>query len=319
MVEPRPLSSRLIDVAVGSVSLAARLHPWAWSGPEGRLVRDVRYAPGAGRDHLLDVHIPPRPGPRPVALYIHGGGFRILSKETHWMMVEQLVRAGFVVFNVNYRLAPVHPYPAAVEDAAAALRFVHEVAPRYGADPEQLVLAGESAGANLATALAVATSYRRGEAWAEALFASGIRPRAVLALCGLFEVRNDERFERQPIPAWQRDRIRIVCRGYLPPDARARAPGSDLADPLSILERGEPPERPLPPFSISVGTADPIAEDSERLDQALEKLGVPRELSVFPGEIHAFQAVFWRPAARASWRRAVAFAQRHLGGEDRGP
>ena len=130
----------------------------------------------------------------------------------------------------------------------------------------------------------------------------------MLAYCGLLEVRAHERFDAHPLPAWQRDRIQLVCRDYLD-ESDGGEPGSDLADPLTILERAsDPPERPLPAFFISVGTADPIQDDSVRLGRALDRLGVPNEVGVFPDEIHAFQAIFWRPAARESWRRALGLA-----------
>ncbi len=314
MSKPRPWSSLLVDVGLNSMSRAARLHPWARQGePAARVFRDVRYAPGEGDAHLLDIHVPAGRGPFPVALYLHGGGFRILSKDTHWMMVEQLRRAGYLVYNANYRLAPGHRFPAAAEDAARILHFVASTAGRYGGDIDRLLLAGESAGANLVTGLAVACSWRRPEAWARVLFDEGIRPRAVFAYCGLLEVRAHERYDALPLPTWQRDRIQLVCREYLD-EGDASEPGSDLADPLTILEQAvEPPERPLPAFFISAGTADPILDDSERLGRALDRLGVPNEVRVFPDEIHAFQAIFWRPAARESWRGALDLAARHLG------
>ncbi|RYE84163.1 MAG: alpha/beta hydrolase, partial [Myxococcales bacterium] len=315
MSAPRPLSSLLIDVGLRGLSRAARAHPWARQDghSRGAVFRDVRYAAGEGDAHLLDIHVPAGPGPFPVVLYLHGGGFRILSKDTHWMMVEHLRRAGYLVYNANYRLAPGHRFPAAAQDAAAALRFVAATAGRYGGDIDRLVLAGESAGANLVTGLAVACSWRRPEPWARGVFDDGIRPRAVLAYCGLLEVRKHERFDGHAIPPWQRERIRLVCREYLD-DGDVGAAGSDLADPLSILEQAvEPPERPLPAFFISAGTADPIVDDSERLGRALDRLGVPNEVRIFPGEMHAFQAIFWRLAARESWRGALDLAARHLG------
>ncbi|MFO0635528.1 MAG: alpha/beta hydrolase [Nannocystaceae bacterium] len=78
---------------------------------------------------------------RPVVLYVHGG-FRVLSKDSHWIMGLAFARAGYVVFNIGYRLAPRHPFPAALQDAAAALAWVHEHAARAGGDASRLVLAG---------------------------------------------------------------------------------------------------------------------------------------------------------------------------------
>src|ERR1700679_606848 len=86
---------------------------------------DVPYLDTARAHHTLDVYRPvQRAGPLPVMLYVHRGGFRILSKDTHWLMAIAFARRGYVVFNINYRLAPEHPFPAAAEDACAALLWV---------------------------------------------------------------------------------------------------------------------------------------------------------------------------------------------------
>ena len=109
-----------------SLSTAGRLHPR--SRPEAydvEVIRDVPYAASAHELHRLDIYRPKeRSGPLPVLLYIHGGGFQLLSKDTHWIMGLIFARAGYLVFNISYRLAPVHPFPAALEDATDALVWV---------------------------------------------------------------------------------------------------------------------------------------------------------------------------------------------------
>jgi acetyl esterase len=306
MASDRHLSSSALEVALQSLSFVSRAHPWAWQGRTTRVFRDIPYGPRRP-EHLLDVYVPPGDGPFPVVIYLHGGGFRMLSKESHWMFAEQLARAGHLVFSINYRLAPEHPYPAACEDAARALAFVLGAAARFGGDPEKLIFAGESAGANLATALGLACCHERDEPWARRVFALGAVPRAVAAFCGILETRRPERFDRMGFSRLVLDRIHLVSREYLSRKAQAEPPGSDLADPLTILEEGEPPARPLPRFFVSVGLDDPLADDSRRLDAALGALGVPRELALYPGEFHAFQAVFWKASVRDHWARLFLF------------
>jgi acetyl esterase len=180
----------------------------------------------------------------------------------------------------------------------------HEI----GADAERLFLAGESAGANLACGLAVALSWRREERWARALFEAGIQPRGVLPYCGMLQVTDSGRFGRRRRLHWfVDDRLREVEDTYL---QGARGPESEIADPLLVLERATPPERPLPPFFVSVGTKDPLLDDSRRLGAALERLGTPCELRVYPGEMHAFHALIWRSAARRCWRDSFDFLRR---------
>lgn len=312
----RDLGSRVAEGAFEGLSALGRLHPTARAElARVDVERDVAY--DAARDPRLTLDVwRPRGavGPLPAVVYVHGGGFRILSKETHWIMALAFARAGYVVFNVDYRLAPAHPYPAALEDACAALVFAHEQAARFGADPDSLVLAGESAGANLVTSLAIASSYRRPEPFARRVFDRGVRPRAVVAKCGMLEVGNLARFDARRLPVWLRDRLDEVSEAYLGGATHHDEGGVELANPVNVLENGATPERPLPPFFASVGTRDPLLDDTRRLGAALEKLGVRSEVHVYPGEVHAFQAFLWRRAARDHWRRAHAFVASTLEG-----
>jgi acetyl esterase len=259
--------------------------------------------------HTLDVYRPVasrRKEPLPVVLYLHGGGFRILSKDTHWVMGLAFARRGYVVLNANYRLAPAHPFPAAVEDSCAALLWAHANASRFGGDPSRIVLAGESAGANLATSLAIAASYERPEPYARAVFDAGVRPCAVLPACGLLAVTDVDRYVRAgAVSRFVADRLREIEDAYQPR-------GHDLADPLVMLERGEPSARPLPPFFAGVGGADALSEDTRRLAVALARLGVVCDARTYDGEPHAFHAFVWRPRAKALWRDTFAFLDRHV-------
>ena len=98
-----------------------RLHPAARPSRWGLEVRrDLPWRAPGGRFDRLDVCRPARGGPHPAVPHLHGGAFRILSKDTHWGMAQALAARGYTVFVPNYRLAPRHPYPAAVEDACAA-------------------------------------------------------------------------------------------------------------------------------------------------------------------------------------------------------
>src|SRR5262249_35146502 len=186
----------VVDNAFRGLSRLGRLHPSADPRRHGvEVVRDVAYLPTGRREHTLDVYRPSeRSGPLPVVLYVHGGGFRILSKDTHWLMALAFARRGYVVLNINYRLAPLAPYPAAIADGGPACVWVTGNAGRFGGDRTRLVLAGESAGANLVTALTVAATMHRPEPFARDVFETGVVPRAVLPACGLLQVSDPERF-----------------------------------------------------------------------------------------------------------------------------
>src|SRR5262249_50624931 len=193
-------------------------------------------------------------------------------------------------------------------DVCAAYVWVAENAERWGGDADRLILAGESAGANLVTTLALCATMRRPEPYARAVFDSGLVPRAVLPACGLLQVSDPQRFgRRRKLPALVSDRIDEVAHSYLgptPPD------DIDLADPLVVLERDEATDRPLPPFFTFVGTRDPILDDTRRLHAALKRRGATCEIRYFPGEAHAFHAMVWRPAALECWRDSFEFLKR---------
>ncbi len=311
----------LVDNFFRGLSRVGKLHPQA--KPERHdveVIRDVPYDDTGLPEHRLDVY---RPGGLsrgeleqvPVVLYVHGGGFRILSKDTHWIMGLAFARRGYLVFNISYRLAPKHPFPAAVRDAAAALDWVRKNAGRYGGDLERLAFAGESAGANLVTSLAMMTSYRRPEPWATRVFDSGVRPRAVVAACGIYHVSDVERFRRRwpHMSSFIHDRLSEVSESYLG-DVQRHEPGHlELADPLTVLERGDEPARPLPAFFAPCGTADPLIDDTQRLSNALGKLGVECEARYYRGELHAFHALVFTPNARRCWGHTYSFLDRHLG------
>lgn len=289
------------------------LHPLSRPEKHGvNVVRNIRYHGGQGDDHLLDVYTPrAEGGPWPVVVYVHGGAFRMLSKDTHWVMGLGFARRGYVVFNVNYRLAPRHRYPAAIADVCHAYAFAVQAAPRFGGDPSRVIVAGESAGANLVTSLTIATTYDRPESFARVAHDTGVVPRAALPACGIFQVSDVERLARRKpgVSRFVADRLREVEVGYL-----GDAPGLaslDLADPLCFLERGESPARPLPPFFLPVGTRDPLLDDTRRLARALGKLGVQADDAYYPGEMHAFHAFVVREAARRCWADTFAFLDRH--------
>lgn len=309
------LRQRLIGGALEGffegASAAARLHPRYRPRATGvELVADVRY--GHGKQRVLDVWHPPPSGSRrlrPAVLYLHGGGFRMLSKRSHWIFGASYAERGYVVFNANYRLSPEHRFPAALEDALAAYRWVVANARDHGADPQQLIVAGESAGANLALGVTIAATFARPELDAQRVFAEGVVPRAVVAACGLLQVSDMARFPiRHDSPAWIRARMEMVERAYLGPEELRRELGDlSFADPLVFLESEAEPTRSFPPVFAPVGSRDPIRDDSRRLATALTRRGVRCDAPVYQGEHHAFHAFRFRPQARRAWQDTFTF------------
>lgn len=309
----RPLSSRLREATTRSfflgIAAAARLHPQAKPARHGVTVtRDVPYLPSGALDHTLDIYAPThRPGPWPVVFYVHGGGFRMLSKDTHWVMGLSYARAGYLTVVMNYRLVPAAPYPAALDDVCAAYRWLAAHVERLGGDPARVALAGESAGGNLALALALVMA-RRWDAhpFTATTHAAGLRPRALMPYCGLLQVSDPERFQRRrTLPPLVWGTVRDTARGY----TQGTAAGVDvaLADPLLVVESDVALPDGLPPTFTTVGTRDPLLDDTRRLHAALVRRGVPSETRYYPGGVHAFHAFVWQAAARRCWRDSLAF------------
>ncbi|MBM4360308.1 MAG: alpha/beta hydrolase [Deltaproteobacteria bacterium] len=310
----KQLGAAVVDGFFRGASKLGSLHPNARPERHGVAVtRDVAYG-SLGPPHTLDIYRPrDARGPLPVVLYIHGGGFRILSKDTHWVMGLAFARQGYLVFNVNYRLAPEHPFPAAFEDVCEAYRWVVEHATEYGGDLGRLVVAGESAGANLTSSLTLATCFRREEPSARRVFETGVVPRAWLPYCGVLQVSDIERLRRRwpHMSEFITDRLVEVSLAYVGDEPERHGASLELADPLCVLEGEVRPERPLPPCFATCGTRDPLVADTQRLAAALASRAVPHEAHYYPGELHAFHALVWRPHARRCWRDTFRFLDEH--------
>lgn len=311
----RDVVPRLMDTTFHLMARVPYLQPAANPARYGiRLERDVDYRGTGKRYHRLDVYRPTARHPRPCVLYVHGGGFATLSKETHRVMALAFSSQGYVVFNANYRLGPRYRYPAPLEDVAAALLWVMDHAAEHGGDPSRIILAGESAGANLVTALAYIATHPRPEAFARAVYDRNPPIRAVIPTYGLLDVEDVTRFLRHPkLAGVLKLTILRAATAYVGRPLRTSALRAPLASPLARL--AEPPPdgaRPLPPFFVAAGTADPLFADSRRLHDVLVARGGVCELSVHPDEIHGFDVMVWRREAKQKWRRTFEFLGKHV-------
>jgi acetyl esterase/lipase len=204
-----------------------------------------------------------------VLLYLHGGGYTIGSVRTHRGLVANLSAAARVrCLSVDYRLAPEHPHPAAVEDAARAYRWLLG----QGLRPEGLAIAGDSAGGGLAAALLVALRDAGEPLPAAAVL---ISPWTDLELgAASLETKAAED------PMVQREGLARMARAYLG-DLPPRTP---LASPLYADLSG------LPPLLVQVGTAETLLDDATRFAERAKAAGVDVTLEEWDEMIHVFQA-----------------------------
>jgi acetyl esterase/lipase len=235
--------------------------------------------------------VPPDADPRRVLYYLHGGGFVACSPATHRTLVARIARAaGVRALIIDYRLAPEHPFPCAVEDSLAGYRFLLD----GGTRPEQIVIAGDSAGGALT--LATLLSLRD---------AGGPLPAAAVCLSALTDATlSGESFtSREADEAMlSQDFCRLAARSYL----GDRDPRHPLASPLHADLRG------LPPLLIHVGTHELLLDDSLRLAQKASAAGVEVTLRVWDGMWHVFHS-FEVPEARAAVHEIAAFMRGHMG------
>jgi acetyl esterase len=314
-----------VDKAANRVSrLGYGFLPWVvQSWRDVHVEHNVPYRRPRRRSHLLDVYRRKDAlGQLPSILYIHGGAFSMMSKDTHRIMAYVLAAQGYQVFNINYRLGPVHSYPRPLKDAMAAFEWMLDNGAKYGADTNRVAVIGESAGANLAAALAYCVTHPRPEPFARRIFERDATLSCVAPLYGLLDLYDVERFWRDPkknerMAGWIKGEIRGTAYSYLGRRMN-RALQFPLASPLRLFERAPVDgSRPLPPFFTTVGTADPLLSDTIRLSDALHKRNTECDLHVFRGEIHAFNVMLWRAAAREQWGALFGFLETHLHGTSR--
>ncbi len=204
-----------------------------------------------------------------VLLYFHGGGYVVGSIATHRAMVAQIAaEAGMRALLIDYRLAPEHPFPAAVEDAVAAYRFLLD----DGYKHDQIALGGDSAGGGLT--LACLLSLREAN---EELPEAAILLSPWVDLEGLGESMTT-RADADPMVA--RDGLLKMSAMYLGGES-AKNP---LAAPLHADLAG------LPPLYIQAGTAETLLDDATRIEEKARTAGVATEMDLYPDLVHVFQA-----------------------------
>ncbi|WP_222706604.1 alpha/beta hydrolase [Lacisediminihabitans profunda] len=262
---------------------AGPVHPM----PDDVLVREV--TAGGVRSHWLDA---PGVDSEKVLLFLHGGGYQLGSLLSDGELAARLGRAGGMrVLFPEYRLAPEHPFPAAIDDVRGVWRWLRT---DQQLDAHSLAVAGDSAGGGLAVALLVATRDA-----GEALPAAAVlmSPTVDLTSSGASMI---ERVDQDPIstPAL----LRQLASDYL----AGADPRTPLASPLFASLSG------LPPLLVQVGTADLLLSDSERLAQAATKAGVEVRLEVGDGLPHVYQLMLGTPEAAEATERIGTFLRERV-------
>ncbi|MBN1437895.1 MAG: alpha/beta hydrolase [Anaerolineales bacterium] len=230
-------------------------------------------------------------------LYIHGGGFLFCSPATHRGIVALLARtAGTRAFLPDYRLAPEHPFPAALDDSLAACRGLMQ----SGFGPGRIVVAGDSAGGNLTLALMLAL-----KAAGDPLPAAAVCLSPVTDMAWTGESMRTKRGINPIFPGGKDAPLAVSVRtDYV----RSEDPRNPLISPLYGDLRG------LPPILLHVGGDEILLDDSVRLAERVRAAGGSAELAVWEGMWHVFQAAApFVPEANQSIRQMAGFIRRVQG------
>jgi acetyl esterase/lipase len=232
-------------------------------------------------------------------LWIHGGGMVLGSAAMDDRLCATYARdLKLVVISVEYRLAPQHPYPAAIDDCFEAWRWFVDSASRLGVDPNRIIVSGQSAGGGLAACLAQ-----------RLLDHGGAQPAGLALLCPMLDDRPAARKELDLLAhrVWNNRSNRAGWSAYLP-----HAPGSRGMPPYAVASR-RLDLRGLPPTWISVSDIDLLFDENCSYWQRLTLEGVASSLCVIPQAPHGFEALLPRSRlARALFSANQLFLRENL-------
>jgi acetyl esterase len=236
-----------------------------------------------------DVAVPHGAGPHPVVIYLHGGGWAFGSPASFRKLGTQFAEAGYLTIILDYRLAPEHPFPAALEDTIFAIGWASANAARWNGDGRRIAIGGDSAGANLAlSALTSSPAETRSMV------------RAALLFYGAFDLAATAERTRS-LPGLQQQ-LRTYVSGV------ERLLGDPRVSPLNAVAPGI-----LPPcFILGAETDSWCLADSLALAQSLSAVARPYELHVMEGMPHGFMQMSMLDGCRAAMRLMWEFLARSV-------
>ncbi|ASK64561.1 esterase [Brachybacterium avium] len=232
-------------------------------------------------------------------LWIHGGGLLFGdARQDEALCAETSLDLGIPVVSANYRFAPEHPFPAALDDVHAVWGWMHEHAEELGIDAARIVIGGQSAGGGLAASLAQRLHDE-----------GGVQPLAQWLFAPMIDDRTaaDESLDGTDHWVWNNRANRVGWTAYLGTD-----PGADTIAPYAAAARREDLSG-LPPTFIAVGDIELFRTEDEIYAMRLERAGVPVVLDLVPGAPHGFES--WARGsgpARALMGRAHEWLRRTL-------
>jgi acetyl esterase/lipase len=245
--------------------------------------RDVVWASPGGEDLLLDVSWPEGDGPFPIVVNIHGGAFFLDTKAIDEGLCRNLTNRGYAVFNINYRLAPQHKFPTAVNDCLGAVIWAKANSDKYKGDPSRVAVSGGSAGGNLAAMVALAWD----DPFFEPTFKSGDLDASVQAAVLVFGV-----FDMTSMSHPGADRENPYIGGTIK-DSREMF---EKSSPIFYIDRDS-----IPPMMLVCGDKDGLYPQSATMAKALKEKGISHEFYTAFGKGHGFTNWHWQDDAKKAF------------------
>ena len=247
---------------------------------------------GAAGPLKIRIYRPKATGPHPLTVFFHGGCFVSCGLDTHDNLCRRLAaQAACMVVSVDYRLAPEHPFPAGIEDAVAALRWLHAHASQMGIDPARIAVAGDSAGGTIATVVA----------WQ--LRGTDVSICHQLLLYPVTDSACDSPSQREmtAAPMLNSETMRWAWHQYLSHEQARQDPRASPSQQTDL--------RGMAPATVITAEVDPLRDEGEAYARALVEAGVPVVQRRWVGHFHGFASMLGSLDAAS---HALAFAGRQL-------
>lgn len=265
---------------------------------------EVYSRPDAKTKLQLDLVRPHGKGPFPVVVFVHGGGWVMGSRKTYLPYMVAPVEQGYVAVAVSYRLAPQHPFPAALHDVKCAIRWLRANAAQFGIDAERIGVVGYSAGGNLVSLLGTTADVPALEGKGGSAGQSS-RVRAVVSYYGIADVPEMQRLSQSAqMPFVEQTGMQYALSSYFGDEPTTRDAAARLASPVRHVHKQ------AAPMLLIHGTRDqqvPL-EQSQRFEARLKEVGVEASLLKVEGAVHNFIGEHEKTANAAMYR----FLERHL-------
>lgn len=232
-----------------------------------------RTIPGPGGDLPVRIYTPEGSGPFPVIVYFHGGGYVLCNLDTHNQLCHEICnRSEAILVSVDYRLAPEHKYPAAVDDCLAATRWVAQNVKEYGGIPERMAVAGDSCGGTLATVTNIRIRDEGGPDLSGQLL--------VYPITDYYDPPTQSYIDNADGYFLTSDAMKWFLDLYLKSPAEANHP---QVSPLRCDNLAG-----LAPAYVITAEFDPLRDEGDQYAQRLREAGVETVHKPCPGMIHGF-------------------------------